>query len=275
MKKSVVLLLVLVLVVACASVAWAGPVDVSVWPDKIDVGLNFKGADLSVSGTVPEGSDVYVKVVSPFDSVLQLSQKGRVGLFWMNIENVNVTKVPKLYQVLSSAPLDNLPSEFGIQYGLMTDFDPVYQNALVTKHGEEDSVGLSQREADVYVDSLVNIYKKSGLYAVDENAVMVNGSRFEASVPLPPNMPQEECEVTVYAVKNGVLVDKQSVPLQVGSIGLVSWLNHEAIYDGPNYGFMAVFIALACGTGIALLFSYLERLLTGDKTKGFDAGASH
>ncbi|WP_347489088.1 TIGR02186 family protein [Desulfoscipio sp. XC116] len=275
MKKSLMLLLVFVLVTACANAAWAAPVAVGVAPNKIDVGFNFKGADLSVSGTVPEGSDVYVKVASPFDSVLQLNKKGRVGPFWMNVENVDVTAVPKLYQVFSSAPLGNLPPDLSQQYGLTPGFDPVYQNALVAKHGEEGSARLGQREANVYVDSLVNIYQKSGLYAVKENSAMVNGSRFEVNVQLPPNIPQEDCEVTVYAVNNGVLVDQQSVSLPVGSVGLLSWLNHEAVYDGPNYGFMAVLIALVFGTGIALLFGYLESLITGDKTVGLDAGAGH
>ncbi|MBF7082960.1 TIGR02186 family protein [Desulfallas sp. Bu1-1] len=275
MKKSIILMLALVLVLTWISLAWAADTSVNVSPDRVDIGFNFQGTELSILGTVPDHARVYIKVASPNDSMLELNKKGRLGFFWMNVENVSVTAAPKLYQVITSDSLDQLPGELQKKLGLSRDFKQIYTSAKVYKHSESGPVELPKQDSDRYVSSLINIYQKSGLYAVKENAVQVTNSRFKANVKLPPNIPHEKCTVTVYAVKEGKLVGTASAPLQVNSVGMVKWLSREATYDGPTYGFIAVLIALACGIGIALLFSYLDNALGGGKKKGFNPGASH
>lgn len=274
LKRLLILIIALLLMLICTIPALADTAPV-VSPQQINIGLNFKGADLAVSGSVPEGADVYIKVTSPNDSVLELNKKGRVGGMWMNVENTDVSNVPKLYQIISSQKIAVLPQKLQEELGLTQDFEPIYQSATVEKKTDSGNVPLSSEEAGNFVSSLVKIYQESGLYAVNENAVKIENGKYQATVKLPPNLPQETCKITVYTVKGGSLLGSTSVPFEVNTVGITSWLNSEAIFDGPTYGLIAVLIALFFGTGIALLFGYIEKILSGGKSGGFDASASH
>lgn len=277
MKKYIIFLSAFLILFACAKFnpvrAEGAGVDVS--PQRVEIGLDFKWAELSVSGTAPDGSHVYIKVASPDDSVMELAKKGKVGLFWLNVENVRVTDFPKLYQVVSSKPLDMLPEALRDDLGLNHDFSYVYSRAEVVRRSENGPVQLSGEDADEYIAALIGINKKKGLYTVRENIVDVEGAKFHASIFLPPNVPKEKCRVTVYAVSDGKLVSSKSATFEVDSVGMTRWLHRKAIYDGPMYGFMAVMIAIAFGTGVAMIFSYIENVLSGGQKTSFNPGTGH
>jgi len=256
MKRLVVVLLGLMFLFSFAGQGMAAGLSVS--PDKVDVGLNFEGTTLNISGSVPDNAGVYIKVSSPNDSILNLSKKGKVNLFWMNIENTSVTKVPKLYQIFSSRPLSDLTEDLQGELGIDQNFSAVYQTAEVSKHGESGSITLEKSEAKEFISSLVTIYKKSGLYSFNESTVQVNDGRFSADLQLPANIPQEKCDVTVYFIKDGKVIGTSNQTFNVETAGIVKWLNNLAIYDGPSYGFMSVIIALIVGAAIAFLFIFME-----------------
>ena len=258
MKRLVVVLLGLMFSFSFASQGMAAENKLTISPDKVDVSLNFKGTTLNISGSVPDNAGVYIKVSSPNDSILDLSKKGKVSLFWMNVENTSVTKVPKLYQVLSSRPLSELTEDLQEKLGIDQNFSAVFQAAEVSGHSENGSVKLEGSEANEFISSLVTIYKKAGLYGLNESTVQVNDGHFNASLQLPANIPQEKSNVTVYFMKDGKVLGTSNDSFDVETVGIVKWLNSLAIYDGPSYGFMSVMIALIVGTAIAYLFIFLE-----------------
>ena len=275
MKKFAALILGLLLVLAFSGAAGAAETVVEVSPGTVDIGLTFRGADLNISGTVPEGSDVYLKITSPNDMVLELNKKGKVGFFWMNVEKADVTDVPKLYRIVSSAGISRLPGDLRQQLGLGPDFSQILSGARVTRQSDNGPVRLSGEDAGQYISSLINTYEKSGLYGVSENSVNIEGSSFRAAVKLPSSIPHEKCSVTVYAVKDGQLVGTAGAAVAVSGVGLAKWLNWEEIYDGPMFGLIAVIIALVFGVGIALLFSCIENLLSGGGKTGFQPDSGH
>ncbi|KUO73221.1 MAG: hypothetical protein APF81_13970 [Desulfosporosinus sp. BRH_c37] len=267
MKRLAVVLVLLWLMFSFASQAMAAENKLTISPGKVDVSLNFKGTTLNISGSVPDNAGVYIKVSSPNDSILDLSKKGKVSMFWMNVENTSVTKVPKLYQVLSSRPLSDLPEDLQEKLGINQNFSVVFQAAEVRKHSESGSVKLEKSEAKEFISSLVTIYKKARLYGLNESAVQVNDGHFNASLQLPANTPQEKCNVTVYFTKGGEVIGTSNGFFNVETVGIVKWLNNEAIYDGPTYGFLAVMIALMVGAAIAFLFICLENWKKPQMTK--------
>lgn len=275
MKKITIIILGLMIVLTCINTSWAGTANLQVIPNSVDIGSNFNGIDLTISGNMPMSSDVYIKISSPSDSVLELSKKGKVGFFWLNVENTVVSNVPKLYQIISSKPLSQVPPNLRNELGLNTDFSSVYSTGEVVKQSDSGSVRLSKKEADNYLKALVGIYKGNHLYDVKENAVIIKGDKFEAVAKLPPNIPQEKCNVTVYAIKDGKLISTVSTPFNVAGVGIVRWLSNEAIYSGPEYGFIAVLFALAFGAGVALFFGFIENLLNKGNPTGFSPGAGH
>lgn len=277
MKKYVIFLSVSLILLACAKYnpvrAEGGGVVVS--PQRVEIGLDFKGVELSVSGTAPDGSDIYVKMASPDDSVMDLAKKGKVGLFWLNVANVRVNDFPKLYQIVSSKPLDMLPEALRAELGLNQDFSYVFSRAKVVRRSENGPVQLSGEDAGEYIAALIDINKKKGLYTVRENIVDVEGAKFRARILLPPNVPKEKCSVTVYAVKDGKLVCTENATVDVGRAGVARWLHRKAIYDGPMYGFMAVMIAIAFGTGVSMIFSCIEKVMSGGQKTSFNPGTGH
>ncbi|AFQ45631.1 TIGR02186 family protein [Desulfosporosinus meridiei] len=258
MKRLTSIFLGLMLILSFTSQVMADETQLTVSPEKVEVGLRFQGTTLNISGIVPDDAGVYIKVISPNDAILDLSKKGKVSLFWMNVENVSVTKVPKLYQILSSRPLGDLTVDQKKVLGIDQDFSTVYQTAEVTKHTDSGSIRLEKFEAKDFVSSMISIFKKGGLYSLNESAVKVKDDRFETSLELPANIPQEECDVTVYFIKDGKIIGTCSKTFNVETVGIVKWLNNMAIYEGPFYGFMSVMIALVVGSVIAFLFIFID-----------------
>ncbi|MFZ5597460.1 MAG: TIGR02186 family protein [Bacillota bacterium] len=275
MKKISILVLALMIVLTCISVAQAGVLNADVNPGNIKIDSKFDGAKLNISGNVPDGASVFIKVTSPNDAVLELNKKGKVGFLWMNVENTTVTGVPKLYKIVTSSPLDRVPAGLRDELGLSPDFKSLYSSGVVKKHTESGKEVLTGSDAVSFIESLIGIYKSENLYSVSEGDVEIKDGKYTATIDLPPNIPQEKCSVTVYAVKNGSLVDTAVASFDVGSVGIVEWLSREAVYSGPEYGFICVLIALFFGAGVAMLFSFVENLLSGGKKTGFNPGAGH
>ena len=258
MKRLAVIVLSLLCLLSFAGQGMAAESQISVSPDKVSVGLNFRGTDLDISGDVPDNAQVYIKITSPNDGILDLSKKGKVSLFWMNVENASVTNVPKLYRVFTSRPLGEVPEKLQKELGIDKDYSSVYERAEVKKHSDSGSLTLGKSEAGEFVNSMVGVFSEGGLYGINEGGVQTDKGRFKASLKLPANIPQEECQVTAYFIKDGQVIGTSEKTFKVETVGVVKWLNDLAIYDGPSYGYMSVLIALLVGSAIAFLFIFMD-----------------
>lgn len=272
MKAKLTILPVLVFLLLQTTAAAGAGLDIT--PENINIGLIYSGTELTFSGTAPWGADIYVKITSPEDLVMELNRKGKVGLFWLNTERSKVSGVPKLYHVLSSAPVDCVPGDLKKELGLSGDFEDLYTRARVSVHRGQGWEPAAAGEFHDYVQAFIDISRKNGLYAVGEG-LSVSGSEFSGSVKLPPGIPQEKSSVTVYAIKDGILLNTLQGYFDVSGTGPVRWLNRMAVYDGPTYGLMAVVIALVFGVAVTALFNCLEALWGGGKESGPGSGPNH
>jgi len=275
MKAKIVIPFVLVIILSWITTAWAAETGLDIYPRNVHIGLSFNGTEITVSGRAPDDAEIYVKVSSPADSIMGMNKKGKVGMFWLNTERIRVTEVPKLYHIISSAPLSQVSADLRQQLGLGGDFPEIYSRAIISKHREDGWVPVTGEEALEYIEASVDINKKNGLYFTGENSVMVEDGKFSGKVNLPPSIPQETCNVTVYAIRDGKLLDTKTGSFNVSSTGVVQWLNRMAVYDGPSYGLIAVILALISGVLITTLFNYTESLLGGSKKPGISQGLNH
>ncbi|MEW5897912.1 MAG: TIGR02186 family protein [Bacillota bacterium] len=255
-----VLLLVFTLSVG-APPALAAGVTVDVEPKQIEVGLDFAGQVVDISGTVPPGSDVLITLASPARNV-NLSRKGKVGFLWMNVAKAEVEGVPKMYQIYTSGKIGDLPPALQAKTGVDPEFRTV-RNACTVKEisGNRERI-LKGEEGKEYFDALVKMYRRDHLYVVGEGAVRTDGNRFRVSVPLPPAVAFGETLVSVYAVdaKNGEILGEGKGSFAVRAVGLAGLERAAAKTNGPLYGMLAIYIALAAGLVIDLLFNYLNKL---------------
>ncbi|MBC7106953.1 MAG: TIGR02186 family protein [Firmicutes bacterium] len=241
--------------------ALAEAVAVELQPDEVRVGLAFRGQEVRVTGRVPEGSDVYVRVSSSPGSTVNLDRKGRVGPLWMNVEHVWVEGMPRLYQVFTSAPLSGLTPDLEERLGIDAGFRQVGARARVWRREAGVRVPLAADKADEYKRALTDIYLRRGLYGVQEGAIRVEADgRFAFTLAVPRNVPQSDLEVEAYAVRGGALVGTGRATLGVRSVGVVGWARREAAANGVFYGIVSVVIALVSGLAVAAAFQALDRL---------------
>ncbi|MEW6276846.1 MAG: TIGR02186 family protein [Bacillota bacterium] len=255
------LLTVLLTFAGGAPPALAAGVTVAVAPKEIDVGLDFRGQAVELTGTVPEGSDVFIKVVSPARNV-NLTRKGKAGFLWMNVAQAEVEGIPKMYQIFSSRKINDLPAGLRAEMGVDQNFQAVRDACRVKEISGNQLRLLAGDAGKEYLDALINLYQRDNLYAVRENAVQKSGNRFRVSVPLPASVAFGETLVSVYAVDvaNGKILGEAKNNFAARPVGLVGLERAMAKTNGPLYGILAIYIALAAGLVIDLLFNYLNKL---------------
>lgn len=267
-KKFLLLIITAAAILLPASVTAAGEMGLNVNPDQVNIGISFKGTTLEVSGSVPAGSEIFLKFESPPGTV-SLNRKGKVGPLWMTVDNVQAENVPKIYEVFTSGSLAGLSQKARDLMEIGADYNYLKEHARVTRRHERAKEVLGPEEADTYFNGLFDIYQKRGYYKIDEGALQVVGGRFQATLDVPTGIPPGSSNITAYAVQGDRVIKSETFPLLVNSVGLVGWVRSEATLSGPFYGLIATIVALAVGLAIGILFSSLGR------KKGLQADGGH
>lgn len=257
MRRGVTLLIALLLLLSVAVPGTAlasGGLEVN--PGTVGIGLTYAGSRVHVSGEVPAGAEIYLKVSSAPTRVT-LKEMGRKAIFWLGVKQVEVTGMPKVYQLYSSAPFARLTPELAAQTGLDPSYAAACRGARI-QAGEGVQVTPAERRS--FLEALVKIREERGLYSITENTIRVDGGRFTADVSIPPGVPQGTVNVTAFAVRHGQVVAQESGVLRVQNTGLARFIRELAATDAPDYGVLAVLVALITGTVVGVGFSYLEGL---------------
>lgn len=264
MKGICLIVLVLFLVLTAAPLALAAPVTIVTQPNTVEVGVNFSGSQMKISGQVPPGSQVLLKMESP-DRPVGLSKKGKKGgLFYMTVATVNVKGMPGMYKVLSSEKISALPSGLQSRLGLDPDFKTISSKAQVIQKHEEQSVALPPAQAQEYLAGLVRLNKNRGLYSLKDYGVQVDGGHYQAVMDIPADVPRGDSKITAYAVRDGSIIATASAGLPVVNTGLVRTLGNMAQTNAVAYGILCITVALAAGIIIAGLFKLINKYIFRD-----------
>jgi hypothetical protein len=250
--------------------------DLHVSPEEVDVGLNFSGADVTISGTAPEDADVVLMVDGPIDSV-KMMKKGKVmGVFWMTVEQAEVEGMPAFHMVLSSESIDSLLSgEEQVRLGV----DPASSNILEQAEAvdPDDESPLSEEKRTEFVTGLRDKYIRDGLYTpcvschrveavpahvADGGAAtpsdgiirVDDGGGWETSIRLHSDAPLGDYSVQAYYVRDGQEVGSDSTTFTVEKVGIVDSLGTMAEDNAVVYAAMSLAIAIAIGLTIGFVF---------------------
>ena len=273
----VAVILLAALSAATWTAAWADEEPgLSVSPETVEVGINFGGADVTISGTAGEGADVVLAVDGPVDSV-KMSKKGKVlGLLWMTVEQAEVQNMPAFHVVYSSTQIDELLSrEEQVRLGV----DPAASDILTRAEAvdPDDESPLSEEKQAEFIAALRDKYIKDGRYApcvschraqpAEAGAAHMgamapsNGAirldedgQWETSVSLPSDTPLGDYSVAVYYVRGGQVVDSDSTTFNVKKVGLVDSLGTMAEDNAVLYGARSLAIAIVIGLTIGFIF---------------------
>jgi len=262
--RMIILLLTFFLFSAVVPRAFTQEVSLTLSPRVINVGLDFKGTTLDVSGTAPAECDIYLKIVS-LPQKEKVTKKGKRFFLWLDVAQVEIKNAPKIYQVYTSADISRLPPELQKEIGVDKDFGAVRTGMEVIETTNRGTKKLTGQEEKEYADSLINAYKRKNLYVLQERLVNTKveeeKKKFSVAIALPADIPLGNTTITAYAVKDGRLVGKSINNLTVQPVGIVSWAWKMARMYGPIYGIFDIFVALFVGALVGVLFICIEGVI--------------
>ncbi len=212
----------------------------------IQISTFYNGTTLEVTGSIPEGADVAIQVSGPKHDV-HLKEKGKVaGFLWMNKTDVSLENAPAVYMLYTPPGPEKTFSnpEVGVGYKALVD----------------DITVMPESEDKAFIfKEYVKLMEKSGVYALNANSVTYGTPNkgmkgFSVTLNIPSKMSAGNYTVEAIAVENGSVLDRTQENLTLELTGLPKTIATLA-YDKPLlFGFMAVFIAIAAGLLIGVIF---------------------
>jgi uncharacterized protein (TIGR02186 family) len=218
--------------------------------DHISIDFFYHGSSVSVKGVSDPGRDLIVKITSP-EGHQTLKRKGKVGgVLWMNVGTLKFEKTPNLYEVFTTRGLDAMLASSEQERHL------IGYRAL-EKHVEiEGAAGPDRAE---WFGQFVKFKEASKLYLTKESTIetktLADGHmEYYVLTPWPYQAAPGDYTVTVYAVKNGKVVEQAESRVKVEQVGMVKTLATMAKNNAAVYGFLSVGIALGAGFGVGMIF---------------------
>ncbi len=219
--------------------------------DHITIDFFYHGSTVSVKGESDPDVDLVIKMTSP-EGHQVLKQKGKVGgLLWMNVGQLKFEKTPDFYSVHSTKKLDDILSadEQGTH---------VLGYAALAKHVEVTPCA-TEDERSKWFSEFVRYKEASNVYANSfgkiKTTTLPNGRQeYYILTDWPYQAAPGDYQVTVYAVKNGKVVEQAETKVNVEQVGLVKTLATMAKNSAAFYGFLSIGIAIGAGFGVGLVF---------------------
>lgn len=225
--------------------------------DQVAITATFTGSEILIYGAIrrdlpvpaAEPPGIIVTVEGPSQAIT-VRRKNRVGPIWVNTQGVRIGAAPDFYVVASSAPLEAMldPAE-DVRHRISP---PLAVRAL--------SGGLDVEDTTPFTEALLRLRTDSGRYRVDEGAVRIlEDTLFRADVQLPSNLVEGDYRARIFLVRDGRVIDSDTVPIRVEKVGIERWLYRLAIQQPFWYGLMSLTIAMAAGLVASAAFRALRR----------------
>lgn len=222
-------------------------------PERVDISLTYNGKDIFFAGEAPREADIYIKVSGGSGDKIELSEKGKVGVFWMTTRRAVVEGMPRLLLIYSTSDISALPKGLQDELGIDEAYSQLRSEARVMEEGEA-KMEIKGEERERFIEGLIRIKEGQGLYAVKEGAVDMRGDRYEAVLHIPPTASVGSEMVDVYIVKGGEILEYQRRALIIENAGIGGWLTEMAEESSLLYGLLAVMVALSAGLTVGVLF---------------------
>jgi uncharacterized protein (TIGR02186 family) len=216
----------------------------------IKVDFFYHGSTVSVSGIADKGTDLIIKIASP-EGHEALKQKGKVGgLLWMNVGALKFEGVPNLYSIHSTRKVEDLiDQQEQDQY--------VIGYPALGRHIKLSPAADEQEKAKWFGEFLK--YKESSrLYTTSSGKIDLKekdgNQSYYINTEWPYQAPPGDYLVTVYAVRDGKIVDTAVSKVLVEQVGIVKSLAGMAKNNSVLYGIISIISALGAGFGVGLVF---------------------
>ncbi len=219
--------------------------------DHITIDFFYHGGTVGVKGMSDPGRDLVIKITSPEGHQI-LKKKGKVaGVLWMNVGTLSFERTPNFYEVFSTKKLDDMMTQqerekYNLGYAAL-------QKSI------EVSPCANDEEKTQWFNEFVKYKEASKLYLTSDGKIettkLPDGhEEYYILTNWPHQAAPGEYTVSVYAVKDGKVVEQAESHVKVEQVGMVKTLATMAKDSAVFYGFLSVGIALGAGFGVGLIF---------------------
>jgi len=219
--------------------------------DHITIDFFYHGSTVSIKGMSDPGRDLVIKITSP-EGHQVLKKKGKVaGLLWMNVGTLSFENTPNLYEIWGTKKIDDIltPAErekYSLGY------------AALEKHVTIEPV-KSAEDRSQWFGEFVKFKEASNLYSAGDSRIettqLADGHQeYYIMTQWPYQAAPGDYTVTVYAVKDGKVVEQAESHVNVEQVGMVKTLATMAKNSAAFYGFLSIGIALGAGFGVGMIF---------------------
>ncbi len=217
------------------------------YPEQVDIGAFFQGAEVTLKGEMPPECDAVLEVCGPAVNE-KLLRKGRRAGLWMAVGEVEVQDAPNFYLVLSSTP------QIPVLNGQETPWGFSALKSRMRLRG-----ALADEEITRFSQEFLALKESEQLYGSLPGALKVQNSPeghalIKGAFHLPAKIPPGQYQVRLFVVKDGRILEQASKTMEVKMVGFPALLAALAYEHGALYGVMAAVIAVATGFLMGFLF---------------------
>jgi len=221
-------------------------VDLILQPALAEVGLFYGGVDLAISAEVEASLEIAVMVTGPTTELHFGKKEKRWGVLWAPGGDVTFENIPCLYQLRTTAELDQLApeselAELGLGYETLRD----------------DLADES--EGNLFAD-LIRLKESEGVFSYAAQGVEIEGDqvagqqRISVTLHFPANAPATLYSVQLFGFRDGQLAARGQGNFELRQATLIHFLSSLAQEHGSLYGFLAVVAAVGAGLLVGLMF---------------------
>lgn len=247
MRRLETIVVIVALLGLSATAFGVKPIQLQLSPDDIEVGVFFRSADVMVSAEV-EKCDGAALVLEEGNEAVTFNRKGRKAGIWLNVAQVTIAGVPKVYLLASSKEIDDLCSpELQKQLGL--GIQSLRSRMKITCN--EPLIGSE-------ADEFLKLKHQGGTYhtSIPITLTPTGGARehLSAVIPIPATVPPGTYHALLYCFTNGEVTQQATADLTISRVGLANLLASLAHEKAATYGVLAILIAMVVGIVMGVVF---------------------
>ena len=219
--------------------------------DHITIDFFYHGSTVGVKGISDAGRDLVIKITSP-EGHQVMNKKGKVaGALWMNVGTLTFEKTPNFYETFSTKKIEDiLTREERGKYTLGYE--------ALAGHVEVSPIANASEKTQ-WFGEFVKFKEASNLYKSDFGMIEMKDlpdghQEYYILTEWPYQATPGDYLVSVYAVKNGAVVEQAESRVKVEQVGMVKTLATMAKDSAAMYGFLSIGVALSAGFGVGLVF---------------------
>jgi len=214
---------------------------------EIQIQTDFTGKEIIIFGIFQPDEDTILAISGP-ETDTSVLKKERIGGFWFNTKRVIYKNIPSLFFISSSSPIQNILSRETIIKEKLS-FEELFTNSVTSRN-------FLGKDLNAWDKNLIKIKSEQGLYK-EYKFSNIDNKLFQSRVFFPSNSIPGKYSITVYQIKNKVIMSKKNRVINIKKAGIGEKIYKFAHQESAAYGLFSILFAVLSGLLAATIFRRL------------------